>query len=76
MTPYCTTKQQDLVLSYYKSLVDRWNTDPRAIAERERKQAIKKAKAALDKQFKEIIDYQILADMKAAIERSISVESY
>lgn len=73
---YCTTKQQDLVLSYYKSLVDRWNTDPRAIAERERQQAIKKAKAALDKQFKGIIDYQILTDMKAAIERSISVESY
>jgi hypothetical protein len=64
--PTSWAKETDLVLSYYRHLTDRWNSDPKAIALRERNLASKKA-AAVEKELKGLVDKEIIKKLKQAV---------
>lgn len=65
--PKSWTKETDLVLSYYRQLVNRWNSDPKAIALRERKLASQKAAASLEKELTGLVDKATIKKLKQAI---------
>jgi len=65
--PKSWTKETDLVLSYYRHLIDRWNSDPKAIALRERNLASKKAAASLEKELTGLVDKATIKKLKQAV---------
>lgn len=69
-----TNKQQDAFVDYYERLTDRWSKNPEALAERERLDAIDKARKSLAKSLKKVVDAATLRSIQDSVADSIQTK--
>lgn len=73
--PKSYTLEQDMVVDYYRYLLDRWNNDPVAIAERAKLSACRKVTSSLNDELKGMVDRDTIKKIKAAVIASVELDS-